>query len=144
MKYAIACILAVFIAGCGGSAPTLTFPQQVQIVCGLIQGEATILQSDGIVLGTPADQKTVTDDVGKVCTAGATVTVPNLQNLVNVTLPLIKGFVNANPAVAQTTKNEISAAIDTIILAVNTAVALAPTPVATPSPVIPASAVKPS
>jgi hypothetical protein len=105
----------------------LTFGQQVSIACGAAQGELAILRSDNVFTGGAAN--TLTNDIepaiGKVCAAGATVTSPDLQAVVNSTLPLIKSVVDAS-SLPQDKKNAANAAIDTGILAFNIAVNLAP------------------
>jgi hypothetical protein len=120
------------LAGCNGSAPTLTFAQQVSIACGAANGEIAILKGDGVFTG--GAEKTLTDTVqpavDKVCAVGATVTNANLQNVVNVTMPLVKSFVDAS-ALPQDKKNAADAAIDTGVLAFNIAISLAPTATAT-------------
>jgi hypothetical protein len=86
-----------------------------------------ILRSDNVFTGGAAN--TLTNDIepaiGKVCAAGATVTSPDLQAVVNSTLPLIKSVVDAS-SLPQDKKNAANAAIDTGILAFNIAVNLAP------------------
>lgn len=123
------------LAGCSGSAPTvpaLTFPQQVAIACGAANGEIAILKGDGVFTGSAADTltKTVQPAVDKVCAAGATITDANLQNVVNVTLPLVKTFIDAS-SLAQDKKNAADAAIDSSVLAFNVAISLAPAATAT-------------
>jgi hypothetical protein len=124
------------LAGCNGSAPTLTFAQQVSIACGAANGEIAILKGDGVFTG--GAEKTLTDTVqpavDKVCVAGATVTNANLQNVVNVTMPLVKSFVDAS-SLPQDKKNAADAAIDTGVLAFNIAISLAPAAVSTAAPV---------
>ena len=119
-------LVASVLVGCA-SAPRLTFGQQVSIACGAAQGELAILRSDNVFTGGAAN--TLTNDIepaiGKVCAAGATVTSPDLQAVVNSTLPLIKSVVDAS-SLPQDKKNAANAAIDTGILAFNIAVNLAP------------------
>ena len=119
-------LVASVLVGCA-SAPQLTFVQQVSIACGAAQGELAILRSDNVFTGGAAN--TLTNDIepaiGKVCAAGATVTSPDLQAVVNSTLPLIKSVVDAS-SLPQDKKNAANAAIDTGILAFNIAVNLAP------------------
>lgn len=120
-------LVALVLSACGGSAPTLTFAQQVSIACGAAKGELVILKSDGVFTGGAADTltNTVQPAVDKVCAAGATVTTPDLQSIVNTTFPLIKSFVDASP-LPQDKKNAADAAIDTAVLAFNVAISLAP------------------
>ncbi|MGG5541978.1 hypothetical protein P4G95_09255 [Burkholderia vietnamiensis] len=125
---------AFLVAGCG-SAPTLTFPQQVAIACGAANGEIAILKADGVFTGGAATtlDKTIKPAIAKACAVGATVTTPDLQTIVNDTLPAIKALVDAstlqNKAVAD-------AAIDTAILAFNVAISMnqASAPVAASTP----------
>ncbi|MGF6963041.1 hypothetical protein OKW43_000046 [Paraburkholderia sp. WC7.3g] len=124
-----------FLAGCSGTAPTLTFQQQVQITCGLARGEMTILQSDGVFTGGAADtaSKKVQPAIDGVCAAAANIT--DIQALVNAALPALK-VVIAGSSLSPQAQNEAKAAIDTVILAANAAIALQPAVVAT----VPASA----
>ena len=131
MKRSLMLLAAGFVAlalsACGGTAPTLTFPQQVQIACGAAKGEIVIFQSDGVFTGGAANtlKNTVQPAVDKVCAAGATVTKPNLQALVNTTLPLVKATVDAS-SMAQKDKNIADASIDSAVLAFNIAISMAP------------------
>lgn len=120
-----------FLAGCG-SAPTLTFPQQVAIACGAANGEIAILKADGVFTGGAADtlSKTVQPAVTKVCAAGATVTAPDLQTIVDTTLPAIKALVDAS---SLQNKGAADAAIDTAILAFNMAISMHQAAAATPA-----------
>jgi hypothetical protein len=124
------------LAACGGTAPTLTFQRQVAIACGAANGEIAILKADGVFTGGAADTLTgkVQPAVEKVCAAGASITKPDLQSIVNVTLPLVKSAVD-DSSLAQDKKNAADAAIDTGVLAFNIAISLAPatTTTATPS-----------
>lgn len=119
-------VAASVLAACA-SAPQLTFNQQVSIACGAAKGEIAILKADNVFTGGAAN--TLTNDIepaiGKVCAASATVTSPDLQTVVNATLPLIKSVVDAS-SLPQDKKNAANAAIDTGILAFNIAVNLAP------------------
>lgn len=130
-------LVALTLTACGGSAPTLTFVQQVSIACGAANGEIAILKGDGVFTG--GAEKTLTDTVqpavDKACSAGATVAKPDLQSIVNATLPLIKSLVDASSLSPDKIK-AADAAIDTGVLAFNIAISLAPTGVAT----VPASA----
>jgi hypothetical protein len=125
-------VVTSVLCACNGSAPTLTFQQQVSIACGAANGEIAILKGDGVFTG--GAEKTLTDTVqpavDKVCAAGATVTNANLQNVVNVTMPLVKSFVDAS-SLPQDKKNAADAAIDTGVLAFNIAISLAPAATAT-------------
>ena len=120
-------IAASVLSACGGSAPALTFAQQVSIACGAAKGELVILKSDGVFTGGAANTltDTVQPAVDKVCAAGSTVSKPDLQSIVDTTLPLIKSFVD-DSALSQDKKNAANAAIDTGILAFNVAISLAP------------------
>ncbi|WP_369065327.1 hypothetical protein [Burkholderia gladioli] len=114
--------LAFLLIGCG-SAPTLTFPQQVAIACGAANGEIAILKADGVFTGGAADtlNKTVQPAIAKVCAIGATVTSPDLQTIVNSTLPAIKDLIDAS---SLANKSAADAAIDTAILAFNVAISM--------------------
>lgn len=124
-----ACV--VTLSGCP-STPTLTFAQQVSIACGAANGEIAILKGDGVFTGGAADTltKTVQPDVDKACVAGASVTKPDLQTIVNTTLPLVKSFVDAS-SLPQDKKSAANAAVDTGVLAFNIAISMAPAAVAT-------------
>lgn len=136
---------ALALSACNGSAPTLTFAQQVSIACGAAKGEIVILQSDGVFTGGAADTltKKIQPAVDKVCAAGATVTKPDLQSIVNATLPLVKSFVDASSLSPDKIK-AADAAIDTGVLAFNIAISMAPDAVSTgasaPAVAAPASA----
>lgn len=119
--------VALALSACNGSTPTLTFPQAVSVACGAANGELVILESDNVFSGGASDTltKTIKPAVAKVCAAGATVTKPDLQTVVNTTLPLVKSFVDAS-SLPQDKKNAANAAIDTGILAFNVAISLAP------------------
>lgn len=134
------------LAACNGSMPTLTFTQQVAIVCANADTAVQILTDDGVFTG--GAQVTFTSDVqpalAKVCSAGSTVTTPNLKNLANTALPMLKDAVAASSLAAQA-KNDANAAIDLVVGAINTAIVLQPAavPTATPlsgAPIAPASA----
>ena len=122
-----AALLLPALSACNGSAPTLTFPQAVQIACGAANGELVILKNDGVFTGGAANtlDKTVQPAVDKVCAAGATVTTPDLKTIVNTTLPLVKTFVDAS-SLPQDKKNVADAAIDSGVLAFNIAISMAP------------------
>lgn len=124
------------LSACNGTLPPLTFQQQAQITCGLAKGEMTILQSDGVFTGGAADtvSKKVQPAIDGVCAAAANVT--DVQTLVNAALPALKVIV-AGSSLSPQAQKEANAAIDTAILAANTAIALQSAPVAT----VPASAV---
>ncbi|MGS1004680.1 hypothetical protein ACVCH0_24095 [Burkholderia glumae] len=114
--------LAFLLIGCG-STPTLTFPQQVAIACGAANGEIAILKADGVFTGGAADtlNNTVQPAIAKVCAVGATVTSPDLQTIVDSTLPAIKDLVDAS---SLANKASADAAIDTAILAFNVAISM--------------------
>ncbi|MEM5371377.1 hypothetical protein V4C53_35830 [Paraburkholderia azotifigens] len=116
----------LMLAACG-SAPQLTFPQQVAIACGAANGQIAILKADNVFTGGAADtlKNDVQPAVDKVCAAGATVTNANLQTVVNATLPLVKSIIDSS-ALPQDKKNVADAAIDTGVLAFNIAISLAP------------------
>lgn len=120
-------LLLSALAACNGSAPTLTYQQQVAIACGGMKGEIVILQSDGVFTGGAADtlKIKVQPAVDKVCAAGASVSKPDLQTLVDTALPLVKTFIDQS-SLAQDKKNAADAAIDTGVLAFNIAISLAP------------------
>jgi hypothetical protein len=124
-------VASIALAACG-AAPQLTFPQQVAIACGAANGEIAILKADNVFTGGAADTltKTVQPAVDKVCAAGASVAKPDLQTVVNATLPLVKSVVDTS-SLPQDKKNAADAAIDTGILAFNVAISLAPVAVAT-------------
>ncbi|NDV73026.1 hypothetical protein [Burkholderia cenocepacia] len=113
---------AFLVAGCG-SAPSLTFPQQVAIACGAANGEIAILKADGVFTGGAATtlDKTIKPAIAKVCAVGATVTSPDLQTLVDSTLPAIKALIDASTL---PNKAAADAAIDTAILAFNVAISM--------------------
>ncbi|WP_420955200.1 hypothetical protein [Burkholderia gladioli] len=114
--------LAFLLIGCG-SAPTLTFPQQVAIACGAANGEIAILKADGVFTGGAADtlNNTVQPAIAKVCAVGSTVTAPDIQTIVDSTLPAIKDLIDASPLA---NKSAADAAIDTAILAFNVAISM--------------------
>lgn len=118
---------ALALSACGGSAPTLTFAQQVGIACGAANGEIVILESDGVFTGGAANtlEKDVKPAIAKVCAAGASATTPDLKTLVNTTLPLVKTFVDAS-SLPQDKKNAADAAIDSGVIAFNIAISMAP------------------
>jgi hypothetical protein len=139
MLLAAGIALSAAFVGCK-TAPTLTFPQQVAIACGAANGEIAILKGDGVFTGGAADTltKTVQPAIDKVCTAGATVTTPDLQTIVNTTLPLVKSAIDGS-SLAQKDKDAAKAIIDTGLLAFNVAISLAPV-VTTTAPASGASA----
>jgi hypothetical protein len=124
--------IALALTACGGTAPPLTFQQQVAIACGAANGEIAILQADGVFTGGAADTliKTVKPAVSKVCAVGASVTKPDLQTVVNATLPLVKSLVDSSSLSPEKIR-AADAAIDTGVLAFNVAISLAPTLTAT-------------
>jgi len=124
--------VALALTACGGTAPTLTFQQQVSIACGAANGEIAILQADGVFTGGAADTltKTVKPAVAKVCAIGASATKPDLQMIVNATLPLVKSLVDSS-SLSSDKIRAADAAIDTGVLAFNVAISLAPTLAAT-------------
>ncbi|WP_175946587.1 hypothetical protein [Burkholderia pyrrocinia] len=119
------------LAGCS-SAPALAFPQQLAIACGAANGEIAILKADGVFTGGAATtlNDTVQPAIAKVCAVGATVTAPDLQTIVNTTLPAIKALVDAS---SLQNKNAADAAIDTAILAFNVAISMNQAPTAPPA-----------
>ncbi|MCA8226221.1 hypothetical protein [Burkholderia vietnamiensis] len=110
------------LAGCK-SAPALTLPQQVAIACGAANGEIAILKADGVFTGGAAVtlNDTVQPAIAKACAAGAIVTTPDLQTIVNDTLPAVKSLVDAS---SLPNKAAADAAIDTAILAFNVAISM--------------------
>jgi hypothetical protein len=124
-------LVALALSACSG-APTLTFANQVAIACGAANGEIAILKGDGVFTG--GAEKTLTDTVqpavDKVCSAGASVAKPDLQSIVNATLPLIKSLVDSSSLSPDKIK-AADAAIDTGMLAFNIAISLAPVVTAT-------------
>ncbi|WP_230940701.1 hypothetical protein [Burkholderia diffusa] len=123
MLFAAGIVASVSIlAGCG-SAPALTFQQQVAIACGAANGEIAILKADGVFTGGAAVtlSDTVQPAIAKVCAVGATVSKPDLQTIVNDALPAIKALVNAS---SLPNKAASDAAIDTAILAFNVAISM--------------------
>ncbi len=133
MLLAAAIVASVaLLSGCNGSAPTLTFAQQVSIACGAAKGEIAILQGDGVFTSGASDTlaKTIQPAVSKVCAAGSTVTKADLQTIVNATLPLVKSLVDSSPLSPDKIR-AADAAIDTGVLAFNMAIGLAPTLAAT-------------
>jgi len=125
------------LAGCNGSAPTLTFAQQVSIACGTAKGEIAILQGDGVFTGGAADtlEKIIKPAVATACTTGSAITTLDLQTIVNTTLPLVKSLVDSSSLAPDKIK-AADAAIDTGVLAFNVAISLAPatTPTAASAP----------
>jgi hypothetical protein len=125
-------LVASALSACNGTAPTLTFAQQVSIACGAANGEIAILRGDGVFTG--GAEKTLTDTVqpavDKVCSAGASVAKPDLQSIVNATLPLVKSMVDSSSLSADKI-NAADAAIDTGVMAFNIAISLAPAVAAT-------------
>lgn len=135
MKKLLAVLAAGFaalaIAACG-TPSTLTFQQQVSIVCTATSTELTTLQASGVFTG--GAQATLTNqiqpDTAAVCAAGATVTKANLQNLVNATFPVIVTVVN-NSNLSQADKTAAMAAVGAIATGVGLAIALMPAAVPT-------------
>lgn len=135
MKKLLAVLAAGFaalaIAACG-TPSTLTFQQQVSIVCTATSTELTTLQASGVFTG--GAQATLTNqiqpDTAAVCAAGATVTKANLQNLVNATFPVIVTVVN-NSNLSQADKTAAVAAVGAIATGVGLAIALMPAAVPT-------------
>lgn len=125
-------IVALSLTACNGFVPTLTFAQQVSIACGAANGEIAILKGDSVFTG--GAEKTLTDTVqpavDKACSAGASVAKPDLQSIVNATLPLVKSLVDSSSLSPDKIK-AADAAIDTGVLAFNIAISLAPTVSAT-------------
>jgi hypothetical protein len=124
-------IAALALSACAG-APQLTFSQQVSIACGAAQGEIAILKGDGVFTG--GAEKTLTETVqpavDKVCSAGASVAKPDLQSIVNATLPLVKSLLDSS-SLSPDKIRAADAAIDTGVLAFNIAISLAPAITAT-------------
>lgn len=91
--------VAALFSGCATTTPTQTPAQIAAIVCPAVQSELSTLQAAGVFTGgasiTLAGQ--ITPDVSAVCAAGAQVTSTNLQNLVNVTVPVIATVVTNSP-----------------------------------------------
>lgn len=139
MKRTLMLLAAGFVvlalSACNGSAPTLTFQQQVSIACGGAKGEIAILKGDGVFTGGAADTltKTIEPAIDKTCSVGATITKPDLQTIVNATLPLIKSLVDVSSLAPDNIK-AADVAIDTGVLAFNVAISLAPTVASTGSP----------
>lgn len=127
-------LLVSVLTACNGSAPTLTFQQQVAIACGAAKGEIVILKTDGVFTGGAADtlDKLIQPKVEQVCAVGATVQKPDLQSIVNATLPLVREIVDSSSLSPDKIK-AADAAIDTGILAFNVAISLAPALSATPA-----------
>ncbi|MBE2967890.1 hypothetical protein IMT09_07180 [Burkholderia cepacia] len=98
MLLAAGIVASVSILAGRSSAPALIFPQQVAIACGAANGEIAILKADGVFTGGAAVtlSDTVQPAIAKVCAVGATVTAPDLQTIVNTTLPAIKALVDAS------------------------------------------------
>lgn len=114
------------VSGCASTGmhlPALTFQQQAAVTCGLAKGEMAILQSDGVLVGAAADtaSQKVMPAIAGVCAAAANVT--DVQTLVNAALPELKIIV-AGSSLPTDKKSAANAAIDTVILAANTAIAL--------------------
>jgi hypothetical protein len=124
-------LVALALSACSG-APTLTFAQQVSIACGAANGEIAILKGDGVFTG--GAEKTLTETVqpavDKVCSAGASVAKPDLQSIVNATLPLVKSLVDSSSLSADKIR-AADAAIDTGVLTFNIAISLSPAVTAT-------------
>lgn len=129
--FVLAGVVALALSACAG-APQLTFAQQVSIACGAANGEIAILKGDGVFTGG-AEKKlndTVQPAVDKACSAGASVAKPDLQSIVNATLPLVKSLVDSSSLSPDKIK-AADAAIDTGVLAFNIAISLAPAVTAT-------------
>jgi|SRR5579863_5143050 len=126
MLLAAALVTALALTGCP-SMPTLTFQQQVAIVCANANTAVSIMTDDGLFTG--GAQATLTGKIqpalAKVCATGASVTTPNLQTLTNDALPLLKALVSAS-SLSQQAKNGANTAIDLTVAAINTAIALQP------------------
>jgi hypothetical protein len=124
-------VVLLALSACAG-APQLTFAQQISIACGAANGEIAILKGDGVFTG--GAEKTLTETVqptvDKVCSAGASVAEPDLQSIVNATLPLIKSLVDSSSLSPDKIK-AADAAIDTGVLSFNIAISLAPAVTAT-------------
>lgn len=120
------------LAGCG-SAPTLTFPQQVAIACGAANGEIAILKADGVFTGGAAAtlNDTVQPAIAKACAVGSTVTAPDLQTIVDTALPAIKAIIDAS---SLPNKGAANAAIDSAILTFNVAISMHQAAAAPPAP----------
>ena len=114
---------AAILTGCA-SAPSITFKQQVAIVCGAAKSEVAILQADGAFTGGAEDtlNKKIVPAVADVCSAAPTDLT--LSSFVNETLPAVGSIVQSS-SLSQDQKNAARAAIDTLVLAANTAIALA-------------------
>lgn len=124
-------VVALALSACAG-APQLTFAQQVSIACGAAKGEIAILKADGVFTGGAEAtlNDTVQPAVDKVCSVGASVAKPDLQSIVNATLPLVKSLVDSSSLSPDKIK-AADAAIDTGVLAFNIAISLAPVTTAT-------------
>jgi len=124
-------VAALAIAACG-TPSTLTFAQQVDIVCTATTTELATLQASGVFTG--GAQATLTNqiqpDMAAVCAAGATVTKANLQNLVNATFPVIVTAVG-NSNLSQADKTAAVTAVGAIATGVGLAIALMPAAVPT-------------
>lgn len=125
-------IIAAFLCACNGSLPTLTFQQQVALVCGNGTAAINIMTDDGLFTGGALNTLNVdvTPAFNKVCATGATVTAPNLQSLATDTLPLLKTLVSAS-GLQQQAKNDANVAIDLTAAAISTAITLNSPAVAT-------------
>ena len=123
---------ALALSACGGTAPTLTFPQAVSLACTDGNAVFSIMKTDGMLTGGALNtfDTQVTPDFNKVCAAGATVTAANLLNLTNAMAPAVKAIVNSSNA-SQQFKNDANTAVDVFVLAVNVAVPLVPAATAT-------------
>lgn len=123
------------LCACNGTIPTLTFQQQVSIVCSNADAAISIASDDGLFTGAAA--QTLTDDVqpdiNKVCADGAVVTATNLQGIVNDAAPALKAIVSASTLSSQA-KADVNTAIDLLNLAVKDAIALAPVSTAAATP----------
>lgn len=130
-------VVLLALSACGGTAPTLTFAQQVSIVCSASNTELNTLQLSGVFTGGAQTTltKQIQPDVAKVCAIGATVTTANLQNILNATLPAVQVIVD-NSTLSQADKQKATLAIGGVGLAVDTSIALMPAAI----PTVPASA----
>jgi hypothetical protein len=92
-------------AGCASTGNTTqqTPAQIAAVVCPAVQAELSTLSAAGVFTGGAATTlaSQVTPDVNAVCAAGAQVTSTNLQNLVNVTVPVVATIVTNSPMTPQ-------------------------------------------
>jgi hypothetical protein len=120
------------LSACNGTVPTLTFQQQVALVCSDGNAAVSIMTDDGLFTGGALNtlNETITPAFNKVCAAGATVTAANLKSLTTDTLPLLKTLVSAS-SLQQQAKSDANVAIDLAALAISTAIAMQPVAVPT-------------